>query len=211
MKFDDFLPQDRSPNGPRRAQDGSKRFPKTNIFHVDFCLRFWTVLGPILGRFWEPLDPKIGPKSNQKSSKKLAAATYPQQTTPRGPKSTPRPPKRPQDPPKKPPRPSQEAIRGIQDRPRLLQVTSGMLQDSLNGWNFSPKGFVWFCNCIPWPFCLHLQCKCRNLSKGRQEAPKSFPKSNVIAWELLSLQASECLPPNASAGFAKRKQFLKIS
>ena len=39
------------------------------------------------------LDPKIGPKSNQKSSNKLAAATYPQQTTPRGPKSAPRGPK----------------------------------------------------------------------------------------------------------------------
>ena len=42
---------------------------------------------------WRGSGPGKRLSGNQKSSKELAAATYPQQTTPRGPKSAPRGPK----------------------------------------------------------------------------------------------------------------------
>ena len=86
-----------------------------------------------------------------------------------------------QELPKTIPRGSQKAPRGTQDRPRLLQVTSGMPQDGRNRCNFFPKRFLSFCNCIPRLFCLHLQCNSRNISKGRQEAPKACPKLTLIA------------------------------
>ena len=138
MNVNDFWPQDRSQNAPRRAQDGSKRVPKAIIFHVDFCLRFWTVLGSIWGRFGEPFEPQDRSKIQQKIIKKIPAATYPKKTTPRGLKSAPRGPKTPQEASRSPqeapktlPRGSQEAPKGTQHRPRLLQVTSGMPQDGL--------------------------------------------------------------------------------
>ena len=71
MNFNDFDPK----IDPKTAQDGSKRVPKAIIFHVDFCLRFWTVLGAILGRFWEPFGPQDRSKIEPKIIKKLAAAT----------------------------------------------------------------------------------------------------------------------------------------
>ena len=75
MNFNDFWPQDRHQNGSRRAQDGSKRVPKAIISHVDFCLRFCTVLVPIFDPFWEPFGPqdrpKIGPNIRRKNIGKL--------------------------------------------------------------------------------------------------------------------------------------------
>ena len=138
---------------PKTTQDGPKTRPRGFQKRSFFMLIFAFDFGPFWDSFWSHfgnlLDPKIGPKSNKKSSIKVAAATYPQQTTPRGPKSAPRGPKTsprglkiPQEAPKTLPRGSQEAPRGIQDRPRLLKVTSGMPQDGLNRCNFSPKAFV---------------------------------------------------------------------
>jgi methyltransferase-like protein len=70
MKFDDFPTQDVPQNGPRQAQDGSKRVSKAFFFDVEFCVQFWTVLGSILDRFGGPFGPqtrsKINPEINQK-------------------------------------------------------------------------------------------------------------------------------------------------
>ena len=54
MNVDDLSAQDGSENDLKMAQDQSKTVPKTIIFHVDFLLRFWTVLGSVLAPFWEP-------------------------------------------------------------------------------------------------------------------------------------------------------------
>ena len=54
MKFNDFPTQDGSENDPKMAQDHAKTVPKAIIFHVDFLLQFWTVLGSVLAPFWDP-------------------------------------------------------------------------------------------------------------------------------------------------------------
>ena len=41
-------------NGPRSPQDGSKTVLNTDLFRIDFCLRFWFVLGPFLAPFGRP-------------------------------------------------------------------------------------------------------------------------------------------------------------
>ena len=111
MKFNNFRPQDRPQNDPRRTQDGSKRVPKAIIFHVDFLLQFWTVLGSILGPFW---PPKSTPNPRQKSIKiklRQHTSTRPFQEAPRAP---------------------QEASRSPQEAPKTLP-------DSLKG-SKSPSG-----------------------------------------------------------------------
>ena len=42
---------------PRSTQDGSKTIFKSIFFRLRFCLRFWSVLGPIFASSWPPLDP----------------------------------------------------------------------------------------------------------------------------------------------------------
>ena len=66
MYFDDFSAQDGSENDPKLAQDHPKTVPKANIFHVDFLLQFWSVLGSVLAPFGSLLGSKIDPKSDQK-------------------------------------------------------------------------------------------------------------------------------------------------
>ena len=72
MNFNDFWPQDRLPNDPRQAQDGSKRLLKAYVFYVEFCVRFWSVFGSILDPFGRPFGhqnlSQIGPKIYQKSN-----------------------------------------------------------------------------------------------------------------------------------------------
>ena len=72
MKFNGFSPQDGSENDPKLTQDHPKTLPKAIIFHVDFLLQFWSVLGSVLAAFWNPFglqdQSKIGPKINQKLS-----------------------------------------------------------------------------------------------------------------------------------------------
>ena len=171
-KIDPKMPQDGPKTDPRGFQ---KRSFFILIFAFDFR-PFWGRFGVDLGSL---LNPKIDPKSNNKLYKKYLRQHTPKrppQEASRVPQEAPRPLKRPQDPPKRLPRPSQEAPRRLQKGPNTARDSSKWLREcpKMVSWNFSPKGFVWFCNCIPWLFCLHLQCKSRNLSKGRQEAPKTF-------------------------------------
>ena len=67
MNFNDFSAQDGSENDPKLAQDHSKTVPKAIIFHVDFLLQFWTVLGSVLAPFWDhfglPNRPQIHGKN----------------------------------------------------------------------------------------------------------------------------------------------------
>ena len=53
-------PQDGTRNDPRSPQDGSKTIFKTFFFRLRFCLRFWSVLGPILASSWPPLGRPKG-------------------------------------------------------------------------------------------------------------------------------------------------------
>ena len=70
MNFNDFSAQDGSENDPKLAQNHSKTVPKAIIFHVEFLLQFWSVLGSVLAPFWDPFGlqdrSKIGPKIDQK-------------------------------------------------------------------------------------------------------------------------------------------------
>ena len=72
MNFHCFSAQDGSENDLKMAQDQSKTVPKTIIFHVDFLLQFWTVLGSVLAPFGIPFGlqdrSKIGPKIHEKLS-----------------------------------------------------------------------------------------------------------------------------------------------
>ena len=54
MNFQDCSAQDGSENDLKMAQNQSKTVPKAIIFHVDFLLQFWTVLGSVLAPFWDP-------------------------------------------------------------------------------------------------------------------------------------------------------------
>ena len=51
MKNQKQSPQERPQNDPRSPQDGPKTILKRCFFRIDFCLRFWSVLGPILVPF----------------------------------------------------------------------------------------------------------------------------------------------------------------
>ena len=59
MKFNDFSAQDGSENDPKLAQDHSKTVPKAIIFHVEFLLQFWSVLGSVLAPFWHDVPLQI--------------------------------------------------------------------------------------------------------------------------------------------------------
>ena len=106
MNFHDLSAPDGSENDPKLAQDHSKTVPKAIIFHVDFLLQFWTVLGSVLAPFWDPFAlqdrTKIGPKINQK----ISCSNMPPQDRP----------ERPQDLPKTP----QEVSRSPQEAPKTL-------------------------------------------------------------------------------------------
>ena len=113
-----FGPQDGSQNGPRSAQDGSKRLLKRNFFALENRLKFALVLGAILVRFWlllggltlRTVPPMWGLEADLFWVCDLCHIWSP----PRRPKRRPR-------GPKTPPRASQEAPRGRQERPRRLQ------------------------------------------------------------------------------------------
>ena len=140
MNFIDFSAQHGSENDPKLAQDHPKTVPKAIIFHVDFLLQFWTVLGSVLAPFWDPFGlqdrSKIGPKIIQK----LSCSNIPPQDRP----------ERPQDLPKI----SQEVSRSLQEAPKTLprgskraprpleplQFGSGMPQDGPKRRHFSHIG-----------------------------------------------------------------------
>ena len=75
MYFDDFSAQDGSENDAKLAQDHPKTVPKANIFHVEFLLQFWSVVGSVLAPFGEPFGlqdrSKIGPKIIQNRPKNI--------------------------------------------------------------------------------------------------------------------------------------------
>ena len=54
MNFNDFSAQDGPEYDLKMTQNQSKTVPKAIIFHVDFLLQFWTVLGSVLAPFWDP-------------------------------------------------------------------------------------------------------------------------------------------------------------
>ena len=60
LKFNDFCPEDRPPNGPRRSQDGSKMDLKAFTFYHDFYARFWFILSSILGPSGGPFRDLFG-------------------------------------------------------------------------------------------------------------------------------------------------------
>ena len=85
MNFNDFSAQDGSENDPKLAQNHSKTVPKAIIFHVEFLLQFWSVLGSVLAPFWDPFGlqdrSQIGPKIDQK----LSCSAMPPQDRPERP------------------------------------------------------------------------------------------------------------------------------
>ena len=109
MNFHDFSAPDGSENDPKLAQDHSKTVPKAIIFHVDFLLQFWTVLGSVLAPFWDPFGLPNRPQIRGKNRSKLSCGNIPAQDRSKRPQERP---KRPQDRPKRLPRPSQTASRG---------------------------------------------------------------------------------------------------
>ena len=136
MEFDDFSAQDGPENGPKLVQDWPKTVPKPLIFHVEFWLQFWTVLGSDLGPFWEPFGPQDRSKIGPKIAQNLSCSNLPPgdrsqrlqdrpkrsqdrpRTAPRGPKTASRGPQKAPRRSKTAPRPPQEAPRETQDRPK---------------------------------------------------------------------------------------------
>ena len=68
MFFHQNRPQDEAKIGLRSPQDGSKTVLKSFIFDVEICLRFLSVLGPVLVALGAPLRSQVGTKIGQKSS-----------------------------------------------------------------------------------------------------------------------------------------------
>ena len=113
-----FQSQDGPQNGPRSAQDGSKRLLKTTFFALENRLNFGLVLGPILVDFgllfgelqMSGCDPKLVWKLTFFGMSSWCRFG-----------SLPRRPKRHSRGPKTPPRAPQEAPRGPQEPPKRLQ------------------------------------------------------------------------------------------
>ena len=114
FKMDPKAAQNWSKTGPRRSQNCS-------FFMLKFGFNFGPFWSPIWLHFRALLDAKIGPKSDKKSFKIQAAATYLPETAPRSPKTAPRGPKTAPRPPKDAPRPCQEAPRRPKEAPRPPQ------------------------------------------------------------------------------------------
>ena len=54
MNFNDFWPQDGAQNDPRQTPRRIQEDLEGIFFHIEFCVRFWIVLGFILITFGEP-------------------------------------------------------------------------------------------------------------------------------------------------------------
>ena len=167
---------------------------------VRFCLHF----GPFGRAFWSP-------KSLPNRSKNRSIIKLRQHSTMKPLQGGPRP---PQEAPRPPPRGSKIAPRALKDLPRgrqrPLQAVPRTTPEALGGPISSPNPL--FSNVLNK---LHFLIKIcigsfQEAIKKIQELPKinmSEPPSFQVSMPL-RLQASECLPPSASAGFAKRKQFV---
>ena len=113
-----FQSQDGPQNGPRSAQDGSKRVLKTIFFALENRLNFGLVLGPILVDFGSSLG---GPKIRMLGPKLVWKFTFFGMSSWCRFGSLPRRPKRHSRGPKTPPRAPQEAPRGPQEPLKRLQ------------------------------------------------------------------------------------------
>ena len=82
MNFNDFSAQDGSENDLKMIQNQSKTVPKAIIFHVDFLLQFWTVLGSVLAPFWDPFGLQDRSKIEPKIDQKLSCSNMPSQDRP---------------------------------------------------------------------------------------------------------------------------------
>ena len=85
MNFNDFSAQDGSENDPKLAQDHSKTVPKAIIFHVEFLLQFWSVLGSVLAPFGVPFGLQDRSKIGTKIDQKLSCSAMPPQDRPERP------------------------------------------------------------------------------------------------------------------------------
>ena len=94
--FNLFAPLDGAENAPRSTQDAPKTVLKSYFFDVQNYDRFWSVLGSILGAFWEAFWLT---KGYQKSTKFMSPSKGAPQEAPRGLQEGP---KRPQERPKRP-------------------------------------------------------------------------------------------------------------
>ena len=165
-----------------------------------FCLHF----EPFWEAFW---SPKSLPNRSQNRSKiklRQHSPMKPLQEGPRPPQEAPRP---PQEAPRSPQEPSntrQEAVRDpfkrSQEQPQRPWEVPSLPQ------------ILFFSNVLNKLHSLIKICigsfqeaikKIQELPKINMTEPPSFQVSMPVR-----LQASECLPPSASAGFAKRKQFV---
>ena len=126
MNFNDFSAQDGSENDPKLAQNHSKTVPKAIIFHVEFLLQFWSVLGSVLAPFWDPRSIQNRTKNRSKIKLQRHASTGPPREAVRPPQELPRP---PQDRPKSSQDPGEPktllkgfkiAPRSSQDHPRVI-------------------------------------------------------------------------------------------
>ena len=102
---------------PRSLQDGSKMIFKSFFFHLRFCLRFCSVLGPILTSTWPLLGTqrlRSGFSRGLRYDPKRPGAT---KTASRCPKMPPR-------HPKTPPRAAQDPQKSPQDPPQTFSETS---------------------------------------------------------------------------------------
>ena len=181
MNFNDFSTQDGPRNGQKITQDDTKRVPKMRFFHVYFCLRFWTVLGSILARFWEPFGPQDRSKIGSKIIKKLSCGNIPPkdrskrpQEHSKSPQEAPRPPKgasrTPQEAPQTLPRGSQEGPKTARDSSKWPQECPKMASVDIISLR---KGLFDFSIAFHY-FLLASTINSRQLSKVGQEAPKGF-------------------------------------
>ena len=113
-----FGPQDGLQNAPRLAQDGSKRFLKSNLFALENLLKFGLVLGAILVDFGLPNPPFMSGGVWAGSGSKIVLLFVRRFVLIVLGSKTPR---RRLRGPETPPRASQEAPRGPQEDPRRLQ------------------------------------------------------------------------------------------
>ena len=158
-------------------------------------------MGSVLAPFWDPFGlqdrSKIGPKIIQK----LSCSNIPPQDRPERPQDLPKTPQEvsrsPHEAPKslprgskRDPRPPETPPSDPRNSPRWSHEIIISLRKDL--FHFPPVALSFLG--------LHLQNNSRKLPRSHQEAPRSFQKSNGIALELPSLQASECLLPSGLGG-----------
>ena len=107
-------PQDGLQNGPRSAQDGSKRLLESNFFALENRVKFGRVLGPILDDLGSQIPPKkLGGSPPLLHLERVRFSSYVMHRF----KVAQGPAKWPQDPPKGAPRGSKRRPRAPQEAP----------------------------------------------------------------------------------------------